>query len=77
MPTVRIRERESFEGALRRFKRACEKAGIISDMRRHEYYEKPKWIKKRKYAQACKRWLKRLSKERIHPIRTSKEKEKQ
>jgi len=41
MPSVRVRENEPFDIALRRFKRACEKAGILSEVRSREYYEKP------------------------------------
>ena len=69
MPIVRIREREPFEIALRRFKRSCEKAGIMSEMRRHEYYEKPTWARKREKAQAQKRWLKKLSREKMVAVR--------
>ena len=72
MPSVRIRETEPFDTALRRFKRSCEKAGIVSEMRRHEFYEKPKWARKRKAAQARKRWLKKLERERIIPLRGEK-----
>jgi small subunit ribosomal protein S21 len=64
MPTVKTRDNEPFDIALRRFKRMCEKAGILSEMRRHEFYEKPTWKRKRKSAAAKKRLLKRLSKER-------------
>jgi small subunit ribosomal protein S21 len=46
---------------LRRFKRACEKAGILSEVRRREYYEKPTQERKRKKAAAIKRQLKRTS----------------
>ena len=63
MPSVKIRDNEPFEIAIRRFKRTCEKAGIISEMRRHEFYEKPKWERKRKKAQAVKRWQKKLQRE--------------
>jgi small subunit ribosomal protein S21 len=45
---IRVKENESFEGALRRFKKKCEKAGILSDLRRHQYFEKPSERKKRK-----------------------------
>jgi small subunit ribosomal protein S21 len=69
MPSVQIRENENFDITLRRFKRACEKAGLISEMRRHEFYEKPKWVRKRKGAQAVKRLLKKLSRERTIPVR--------
>ena len=41
MPSVQIRENEPFEIALRRFKRGCEKAGILAETRRREFYEKP------------------------------------
>ncbi len=60
MPSVRIKEGESIEIALRRFKRACEKAGILTELRRREFYEKPTWERKRKKAAAVKRHLKKL-----------------
>lgn len=63
MPSVKVRENEPFEYALRRFKRACEKAGIISEMRRRESYEKPTQERKRKQAAAVKRHLRRVSRE--------------
>ena len=63
MPTVKVKEDEPFEVALRRFKRACEKAGILTELRRREYYEKPTQVRKRKRAAAIKRHLKRLAKE--------------
>lgn len=76
MPIVKLREHEPFDIALRRFKRICEKAGIISEMRRHEFYEKPKWKRKRLAAQARKRLLKKLSRERVMPVRTTVRKKK-
>ena len=51
----------TFDAALRRFKRACEKAGVLTELRRREYYEKPTQERKRKKAAAVKRHLKRLS----------------
>jgi small subunit ribosomal protein S21 len=48
MPGVRIRENESFEKALRRFTKACEKAGLMSDIKKHQHFEKPSERKKRK-----------------------------
>ncbi len=63
MPQVKVRENEHFEVALRRFKRSCEKAGILSEIRRREFYEKPTQVRKRKQAAAVKRHLKRLSRE--------------
>jgi small subunit ribosomal protein S21 len=59
MPTVRVRENEPFDFALRRFKRSCEKAGILTEIRRREFYEKPTSVRKRKMAAAIKRHLKR------------------
>lgn len=50
MPSVKIRENEPFDVAMRRFRRACEKAGIVSEVRAREYYEKPTTEKKRKKA---------------------------
>lgn len=64
MPSIKIRENEPFDVALRRFKRACEKAGVLSEVRRREYYEKPTEERKRKAAAAVKRHLKKLSRER-------------
>ncbi len=63
MPSVRVKENEPFEVALRRFKRSCEKAGILSEVRRREYYEKPTQERKRKRAAAVKRHLKKMSRE--------------
>ena len=56
MPRVQIRENEPFEIALRRFKRGCEKAGILAETRRREFYEKPTSVRKRKIAAAIKRY---------------------
>ena len=61
MPGVRVRESEHFDAALRRFKRSCEKASVLTELRRREYYEKPTQERKRKKAAAVKRHMKRLS----------------
>ncbi len=66
MPDVRVRENEPFDVALRRFKRACEKAGVLSESRRREFYEKPTAVRKRKMAAAVKRHQKEVNRERIH-----------
>ena len=63
MPTVRVKEGEHPEYALRRFKRACEKAGILTELRRREFYEKPTAERKRKQAAAVKRHLKKMSRD--------------
>lgn len=63
MPNIRVKENEPFEVAIRRFKRACEKAGILAEVHRREFYEKPTTVRKRKAAAAVKRHLKRLARE--------------
>ncbi len=63
MPFVKIRENEPFDVALRRFKRSCEKAGVLSEVRKRVYYEKPTAVRKRKAAAAVKRHLKKLQRE--------------
>ncbi len=65
MPTVRVKENENFEVSLRRFKRLCEKASILADLRRHEFFEKPTWKRKRKKASAVKRYQKKLLREQL------------
>ena len=47
MPSVKVRDTEPFEVALRRFKRTCEKAGVVADVRAREFYEKPTSVRKR------------------------------
>ncbi len=69
MPSVQVRENEPFEYALRRFKRSCEKAGVLAETRRREFYEKPTWERKRKAAAAVKRNLRRLSREVVRRTR--------
>jgi small subunit ribosomal protein S21 len=63
MPVVRIKENEPFDVALRRFKRSCEKAGVLAEVRRREFYEKPTSVRKRKAAAAVKRHQKKVSRE--------------
>lgn len=62
MPLVRVKENEPFEKALKRFKRQCEKAGIMSDVRKHQRYEKPSERKKRKIATARRKAILRIRK---------------
>ncbi len=62
MPEVKVREGESFESALKRFKKQCEKAGILSEIRKREHYEKPSVRKKKKALAAKKRMLKKIRK---------------
>ena len=67
MPTVRVKENEPFDVALRRFKRTIEKAGVITELRSREYYEKPTAERKRKLAAAVKRNHKRLRSQMLPP----------
>jgi small subunit ribosomal protein S21 len=59
---VRIRDNEAFEQAFRRFKKACEKSGILSEVKKREHYEKPSVRKKKKSMAARKRLLKKQRK---------------
>ena len=69
MPSIRVKENEPFDVALRRFKRTCEKAGILTEVRRREYYEKPTTVRKRKAAAAVKRHLKKISRDTMRRVR--------
>ncbi len=71
MPSVRVKDNEYFDSALRRFKRGCEKAGILAELRRREFYEKPTAKRKRMKAAAVKRLKKSLSRENAQ-LRNSK-----
>ena len=63
MPLVHVKEDESFENALRRFKRKCEKSGILSELKKRQHYEEPSTKRKSKAiaarkegaAEACRR----------------------
>lgn len=65
MPSVKVRENEPFEVAMRRFKRSCEKAGVLAEVHRREFYEKPTQVRKRKAAAAVKRYQKKLAKQQV------------
>lgn len=54
MPAIRVKENEPFEVAMRRFKRAVEKTGLLTELRAREAYEKPTTERKRKKAAAAK-----------------------
>lgn len=62
MTQVVARPGESFESLMRRFKRAVERSGILSELKLKEYYEKPSQKRKRKQAAARKREQKRQEK---------------
>lgn len=62
MPGVRVKDGESIENAMKRFKKQCEKAGILSEIRKREHYEKPSVKRKKKALAAKKRALKKMRK---------------
>ena len=64
MPIVHVRDEESFENALRRFKRKCEKAGILTELKKRQHFEKPSVKRKRKVIQAKKKILRKVNEER-------------
>ncbi|HHW43217.1 MAG: 30S ribosomal protein S21 [Thermoanaerobacteraceae bacterium] len=55
MAEVRVGKNETLDSALRRFKRSCQKAGVLAEARRHEHYEKPSVRRKKKSEAARKR----------------------
>jgi small subunit ribosomal protein S21 len=62
LPFVKVREGEAFDRAFRRFTKACEKSGLMAEIRRRQRFEKPSEIKKREENQARRkirkaRWL--------------------
>jgi small subunit ribosomal protein S21 len=67
MPSVRVKENEPFEVALRRFKRTIEKTGLLTELRAREFYEKPTAERKRKLAAAVKRHYKRVRSQLLPP----------
>ncbi len=64
MPLIKVREDESLENALKRFKRKCEKSGILTEIKKRQHYEKPSVKRKRKTLAARKKLLKRIAQEK-------------
>jgi small subunit ribosomal protein S21 len=64
LPLVHVREDESFENALRRFKRKCEKSGVLTELKKRQHFEKPSVKRKRKQVQARKKMLRKLAEDR-------------
>ena len=69
MPQVKLKEGEPVDVAIRRFKLSCEKAGVLADVRKREFYEKPTQERKRKKAAAVKRYQKKMSRESVRTTR--------
>ena len=61
-----------FDVALRKFKKACERAGIVQEIRRREFYEKPTAKRKRKKAEAISRWRKEERSMQLKPNRRTR-----
>ncbi len=60
LPGIKLKDNETLEGALKRFKKQCEKAGLMYELRKREHYEKPSVRKKKKAVAARKRAIKKL-----------------
>ena len=58
MSEIKVQKGESLDSALRRFKRSCRKAGVLSEVRKREHYEKPSVKRKLKSEAARKRKFK-------------------
>lgn len=58
MAEIRLKDNESLDNALRRFKRSCSKDGVLSELRKREHYEKPSVKRKKKSEAARKRKFK-------------------
>ena len=63
MAEVRVKENESLDSALKKFKRACARSGIMTELRKRECYEKPS-VRRKKKSEAAR---KRKYKEEAHP----------
>ena len=60
MPVIKVKDNEPFEIAMKRFKKQVEKAGILTELRRREFYDKPSVRRKKKAAAARNRAIKKL-----------------
>ncbi|MCK9582106.1 MAG: 30S ribosomal protein S21 [Endomicrobiales bacterium] len=63
MVNVRVREGESIEEAIRRFKRECERNGIMQEIKKREFYKAPSVVRKEKQAEAKRKMRRRMLKE--------------
>jgi small subunit ribosomal protein S21 len=65
MAWVRVKENEPIDSAIRRFKKQCEKAGILHELRKREHYEKPSVRRKKKAIAARKRAIRRTARNTV------------
>ena len=63
MVNVRVREGESIEEAIRRFKRECERNGIMQEIKKREFYRAPSVVRKEKQAEAKRKIRRRMMKD--------------
>ena len=64
---VFVKEHENINQALRRFKKKIETSGVLEDLRKKEFYEKPTSVRKRKKGAAKARWRKKLREQQLPP----------
>ena len=69
MPSIKVRDGEPFDVALRRFRTSCDNAGVLTDVKKKEFFEKKTWVKKRKTAAAKQRSHKELLKNKVQKRR--------
>ncbi len=60
MPSVKVKDSQSFETALKIFKKQCEREGILSELKKREHYDKPSIKKKKKILAARKKASKKM-----------------
>jgi len=65
MAGVRVKENEPIDSAIRRFKKQCEKAGILAELRKREHYEKPSVRRKKKAMAARKSAIRRTARNTV------------
>jgi small subunit ribosomal protein S21 len=65
LPGIILNDNDNFDYALRKFKKQCEKSGILSELKKRQHYEKPSVQRKKKEAAARKRMLKKMRKARM------------
>ena len=63
MVSVKVRDGESVEEAIRRFKRECEKNGIMQEIKKREFYKSPSVLKKEKLAEAKRKIRRKMMKD--------------
>lgn len=66
MPTVRVRDGDTFEGAIRKFKRLIDKTRVLQELRLREFHLSGSVLKQRRKAAAKKRWAKKLARDKAN-----------